>query len=389
MKIFNYYILSEFFLCFLIIWGNILAKTEFISFCFSLTFIILFSMWFVSIYQTRKINSLLILLIVFALMNVTINAGYTLLTLVSIPEYIKKIIMMISTMLSFYILMLYKPNKIIRNYVAWMPMLMGISLIISYYFLGNTDSMAQAITLGFSNPNFTAMWLIHLFLYGAYNTFSTKKILIKIFCLIYCLLIIQLLFLTMARACIGGFFAFILLVIWGFIKRSYKLSPIVLWAILLFPLAFMLIYMGATNYLTYTNTFDMVVSEGKSITSRVGVWTDALTSFKQAWWTGNYAGVSYGTGTSQMLNIHLDILASYGVLPFILFLGLLWQIVRYFNKQLSSFSNYLAFVSFLTIILTGTFEAGLVAGCMGLNFLTSGFLVLSNSETRIISGEER
>ncbi len=377
--LYNWYIRLEFLLCGLIVLGTIFEQTKLVSLIFSLTFICLLITWFYDIYRTQKLNLLLLTIILLAIINVFINAGYTSLELVAFSQYSKKLIIFITTVFSFYIATVFIPTKQTRRWLAWLPVGMGSLFIISYYFLGNTITMAKGITLGFTNPNFTAVWLMHLLLYGVYNFFATHKLWLRILCLGYCIIMTNLMFLTLSRACMGGVVAFGILLVWGLLKPSYKLSPVIIWSVLLFPIVFALVYMSITHYLMYTSDFDMIVSEGKSIISRVGIWTKALDSFKHSWWTGDYAGISEGLGMSQMHNTHIDILASYGIVPFILFIMILWNILKKINNQLNSLPAYVALISFLSIFLTGTFEAGLVAGCTGLNFLTSGFLLLANT----------
>ena len=381
MAIYNWYIRLEFLLCALMVLGTVFAKLSFASFCFSVTFIVLFATWFYGMCHTKKVQLLLLLFIVLISAHVAMNASFTSISLVSFTKYIQKVIIAVSTILSFYVVTVFVPYKRTRTLIAWLPVGIGSFLIVSYYFLGNTSTYAQGLTLNFTNPNFTAMWLLHLLLYGVYNFFSVRPTHLRLFCLGYCILITQLLFLTLSRACIGALAAFILLLMWGFLKQSYRLPPQVLLGLLLFPLIFLFIYMNFTHYLMYTTTFDMVVLEGKSITSRVDVWHYALECFKNSWLIGDYAAISHGAGMSQMGNIYLDILASYGIVPLVIFIRLLWKILTYANDNLTNFPSYVAFISFLTILLSGTFEAGLVAGCMGLNFLTSGFLVLIHKET--------
>jgi hypothetical protein len=329
------------------------------------------------IVSQKKISLLLFLLIAFSFLNVFINTGYANTKVFLSFNYTNKIFCFISTLLAFYMAISFVPNKTTEKYIVRIPIILGTLFIVSYYFLGNTQIYGDGITLGFHNPNFTAMWLTHFLCYGIYAFFNTKKLYLRIGYICFSVIIGYFIFLTHARACIGGMFCFFLLLLWGLIKRSYKIPKGVILLILIFPLIFVILYIRLKYYLMYTSNFDFIVSEGKSIMSRFDVWNMTIRHFLSNWWTGDYSGISYGFGTSQMLNIYWDILASYGILPFMLFFIFLWKIVKISNERIKSFPAYISLISFLVIILTGTFEASLVAGCTGLNFLTSGFLLLS------------
>ena len=57
----------------------------------------------------------------------------------------------------------------------------AILLPISYYVMGNTMEMAHIITLNYSNPNFTGMWLLTSIVTLVYFVFSVNKKALKDF----------------------------------------------------------------------------------------------------------------------------------------------------------------------------------------------------------------
>ena len=103
----------------------------------------------------------------------------------------------------------------------------------------------------------------------------------------------------------------------------------------------------------------------------------AFDSFWQHPITGNYSGISGGSGASQMHNTHVDVLCSYGIFAAILFMQNLYQNMRSVNSCIKSSYQHAAFCAFAAIIIMGTFEAAVVAGAMGLNLLTVSLLVLA------------
>lgn len=79
---------------------------------------------------------------------------------------------------------------------------------------------------------------------------------------------------------------------------------------------------------------------------------------------------------SQLHNTHLDVLCSYGIVPFLLFIKLLYKNIIQILRKANTFYKYAAFTSFCAVLIMGTFEAAVVSGSMGLNLLTVGFIVL-------------
>jgi len=132
-----------------------------------------------------------------------------------------------------------------------------------------------------------------------------------------------------------------------------------------------------------------MVSEGKNLTSRVRIWSRALNGFMKHPIFGNYSGLSRGTGQSQMHNTHIDVLASYGIIPFVFFLKILYDRVMQSSRKTTSMYQTAAFSAFCAVVVTGTFEAAMVAGAMGLNLLTVGLLLLAQNEVQQTTENKR
>lgn len=263
--------------------------------------------------------------------------------------------------------------------IKLIPLFGAIELIIAFFFLGDTETLAGAITLGFSNPNFAGMWLFHYILYAIILLLDSKehkhKWWMRILLISVIGLLSWLLYFTEARSCFTALAAFVLLLVLGYF--NIRIPPWTCILIAAFPLIFAIFYLNYVNSDWVRNTFSFMVSTGKSLTSRVWIWNRAFEFFFKHPITGDYYGISGGSGHSQLHNTHIDILCSYGIIPLALFIALLTRTLRLMLKKVESFKQYAAFVAFCSIIIMGSFEAAVVSGAMGMNLLTVGLIGLT------------
>lgn len=364
----------------LIVLFTILRKSTAISICFELSFIALL------VYALRRTTSksfeiLPLLLIVTAVLNVLVNGllsnnanlGF---------DYFKKVIMF-----SAFILMLYfsGEDSISSKAIAiveGIPVACALLLVISFFFLGNTARYAGGVTLGFSNPNFTGMWLLHLSIYTLLLVIDERKhCVVRIFSGVMFVSLLWLIYLTKARSCLIGVSFFCCLCLLGGVFKNYIAKNSVFTAIVvLIPILLVIFYQHLLNAVWFQRTFSSFVSAGKELDSRLAVWNPAINLLKANLFLGDYSGISNGTGASQLHNTHLDVICSYGIIPFALFLLLLNSVCRKVSKQAMKYSNYCALCGFISVIVIGSFEAAVVAGAMGMNILTAGLIILANAK---------
>lgn len=361
---------------------TVLQQLSLISFCFALSFIVLF---IYAMYRafSKRYNVWLILLILLTSINVIINASFSTNALIGF-DYFKKMLMFIAFML---LLEFSKSDDVTEStyqFTLNLPCMMAVLLVGSYLTGLNTSRFAGELTLGFSNPNFTGMWLSHFFVYLFLSMIASKRRFFFNVCYVWLLFIIAwLIFESGARSCMIGIIVFLLLCILGiFFGFDILKSPFVWGVVLLIPIIFVLLYNQLLDSSWFQKTFSFVISEGKSLGSRLDVWNPAIANFKKSPLFGSYCEISQGTGKSQLHNTHLDVLCSYGILPFVLFLIVLFNNIKKIIKNKFNYFNYCAFCGFLSIVIIGTFEAGIVAGAMGLNVLTAGLILLAKYEKK-------
>ncbi len=364
----------------LIVLFTILRQSTAISICFELSFIALL-VYVIKRATIKKFEVQPLLLIAVAVINVLVNG------LISSDanlgfDYFKKVIMF-----SAFVLMLYFSEEDLVSgkaitIVKSIPVACALLLVVSYFFLGNTTRYAGGVTLGFSNPNFTGMWLLHLAIYTSLFVIDKEKyFLTRIFSGILFASVVWLIFQTEARSCLIGSVFFCALCLIGKVFGKYiARNAMVIIAIIIAPILFVVLYHYLLNASWFSELFSAFVSAGKGLDSRLAVWDPAIQLLKSNFILGDYSGISNGTGMSQLHNTHLDVICSYGIVPFMLFLSLLNRVCKRVSNQSMEYSNYCALCGFISVIIMGSFEAAVVAGAMGMNILTAGLIILANAK---------
>lgn len=353
-----------------------LQKSNIVSDLFHLTFIALLVGLLIQLRSKPWINELhvlAVLIIVLSFIHVAAQADTW-----ALSYYNKLIIFSSSSLMIPFIAAI----EINRRHVNW---ILGTNLCIAaiyplmYFGLSDPGYLGRLLTLHFSNPNLTAMFLLHSVLYCAIALYYFKKKLFRLIILALMLMLVYFIYLTEARSCYLSlaFFAVLVLLNVG-LKKDVRFSRGISLLILLLPLILAIGYLFAAKSGLLERFFSFfALGAGKTLTSRVEIWSETLVDFIESPLLGDYYGISDGTGMSQMHNTHLDILASYGIAPFVMFMMLLHKgVTRILPLAVTNFSR-MALFAFFTVILQGTFEAALVSGGVGLYIMSFGFLLLA------------
>lgn len=365
---------------------TVLKRSDLVSPLFSASFIILFAFVALDIINHGGKLNITVMLAILCFFNAFANgvlegANFSF-------DYFKKAIMFCS-----FIFLLYYASreehavsKKTARIVLILPVLAGSFMVISNRFLGNNISLGEegALTLGFTNPNFTAMWLLHFLLFGAVLAFlAFQKGKVRKLCLLYLpvlFVLYDLISQTEARACLIAvifFAAFLVLkpLVLKF-KRTFALF------VILFPIIYAVVYLAVVDTEWFRELFAFATEDGKTLNSRVYVWNSSFEALREHPILGSYIGIDIeGTvSMGQLHNTHVDVLVSYGIVPFILFLKILYDCILSVMKKCNSFSKYTALCAFFAVVISGTFEASIVSGAMGLNLLSVGLLALAKND---------
>lgn len=372
------FVLCEVILAAVVFICNLLQAYSVVSLAFALGFVFLAAYLFLS-GITRRTNIVLLLLIVTSLISVIISGALTNDVTLGFG-YFKKLIFFFSSIIYFRAVTQVTVKDRTVVWIRRIIMGMMLFLVFDYYVLHNRVMLGRYVTYGFSNPNFTAMWLLHLALFMFCYMVSSRRLAVKPVYLALFVFLIVIIIPTQNRSCLIVMAFFAVMVLLGLFTRRYRLPRVLLAVLLLVPLLCYLLYRPVINSAAFNQMFSFAVSKGKGLDSRIMIWDYAGTLLKNGGWIiGRYAALHFEntTGMLQMHNSHLDILVSYGIIPFILFMKLHYDILTAANERVESFGQYVAFCGFLTVVMLGAFEAGIYAGCTSLNFLTGTYLVLA------------
>lgn len=374
---FSFFIQAEIIIVALIVISTILGQKTIVSLGVTLGFLVSLGYTMLRI-RRKNFDGTIILLIILASINVILNG------LVSTEAqlgfgYFKKLFMFIAFVLMLYYAQEDQVSNETRQVLLKIPCLCTVLLVLSY-FMGNSVQYGGGITLGFSNPNFTGMWLLHLLIYMFLLVVSSEsKAGMRFVGVLFIGAIIWLIILTKARSCYVGLVTFVILCVLGFLLKPVRiLKQQMLLVIVVLPIILVFIYQYLLNSAWFLDIFSFMVSEGKGLDARLKVWQPALEIFQKNFILGDYCGVSSGTGMSQLHNTHLDVMCSYGIIPLILFMKQLFVVGKKTTISCTSYFNYCAMCGYLAIIITGGFEAAVVSGSMGMNTLTIGLIILAN-----------
>lgn len=360
--------------------STVIGKYSLVSLLFSFSFIVLLLLSIIYFYD-HGYNPLIIAIFVFSSINVLFNYSINTTEPLSF-SYIKKLLLFLSTVLALYLFSELKEKEIPVTLIVAGPVFLNIFIIIDYFLLSHRHLYyyTELETFGFDNPNFAGIWLLHLLLYCFYCLFYFKKTFLRIVFLLVIFLDLFLIYITGNRSSllVIVLFAINMLLLnntrW---KRRIKLYSII---IVLLPILSVGIYYLLLSIPRVEEWLSFLVSEGKELDSRVGIWNFGLIRFRGiSIFLGDYYGINEGVSLSHLHNSHLDVLVSYGIIPFILFCVMLYHLLISLSEKVNSLVSTIAFSSFIAILMIGIFEAFLVSGSTGLNYYSAGLILLVNS----------
>lgn len=372
-------------LCCLMMISAILEKDTIYSMLFMLSFVIVLFMFLTNIDKYSKSYLLLLFaLICLTLFNVLINALCSDNAKLSL-NYLKKYIMFIASMIFLSLCSKVKIDSKTKKFIGGATVILSCLIILFYFLLGNTlyrynGIQSKYLVFNFGNPNaagmyLTAVALIELSVF--YNVGIFKKIIVLGIGAFLCYLVT----LTQCRnAELAILIFFIIQIIYRVRSSVSKNKKIPRWLIVLvaiIPILFAVVYMALIDNPAVANALKFMSSEGKGIDSRERIWTRAFAAFGNSPIFGAYSEISGGSGASQMHNSHVDVLVSYGIVPFIVMIIILSKIMLETNKKINSPKQQIYYIAFMCIVFIGCCEAVLFSG--GILYIFAGCMLLCSS----------
>jgi O-Antigen ligase. len=291
-------------------------------------------------------------------------------------DYFKKYLIFCTTIIFIFNLNITDSGKKLTEFILKFNFVFFIMYFLCYLF-GNSPYYAGGITLNFSNPNLLAYWLLLMSMYLVLCFIYFNKIIIKIITLILISITVILIFQTKTRSALLALLIFGLLIFTITINKKFKFGKILNLLLLLYPLIFSVIYYFNIHNKIIVEMFDSLTSPGKDLDSRYEAWNNSFNIIKNNLLFGNYYTISNGTGRSQLLNIHIDVIGSYGIIVFSLFIFLIYRITNQITENSNTKFQKVAIACFFTAIIMGTSEAAIVSGGNGIFILACSFLLIS------------
>jgi len=292
--------------------------------------------------------------------------------------YLRKCVVFSLTLMLLFVVRRMPVNRKIVMFIITVNVLMGVYYSYSYFLGEGREYLlgTRLLTFKFGNPNFTGMWLAHTFFAVFMAMVILKRIMLRILLGVLLIILSSFLYETYARTSILAVVFFLIMASFVLLKDRVRLNNIIIAIIIIMPIAAVIAY---ENFLASNVAvqLEMFTVPGKMLESREDIWRIGIEMIGRYPITGAYYQISEGSGQSQMHNTHLDVLASYGGIVFILFLIFWTRIIQSINRECNSKFQVLAIIAFLAVIIMGIGEAAFVSGSGGLNILSCSFLVLA------------
>ena len=374
-----------FLIAFGVIFNTMNGTLSITSFLISLSFIFVLLM-FVKQASSGEIKKQYLRLISFSLVLVFLNVT---LSGVGGFGYYKKSIMYMATITW----MICSVNQTLSKRTIWVILLINIAinaLYLLFYRQGFSIYEGEVLlTLNFTNPNQTGLFILNSILYvGIIIAAGMDLIEKKIYYFLMLAILVPLFFVTtkllILTGCRSSFMSlalFILLVMLDYVsKGNFKIKKWMSLCISVAPFIFVFIYLKYASNLSIDVSMG-IDNAGKSSDTRISVWKPIIDNFWHYFIIGDYYGISNGTGMSQMHNTHLDIYASYGIVPLILYIRIVYMVICQSVQNSCCRFQRVSLYAFIACMVSCVFEASLVAGSAGMFLLTVGFLAFANSPT--------
>lgn len=301
-------------------------------------------------------------------------------------SYLKKLIMFIMSLLFLQTVCKIHAARDLVRFINQIVDLLTIFLIIMFFtqtskMYSLNGRITKYLVFHFSNPNFTAQFLINLYMLEFYRLFTKEKWYRKLLHIAMAVFLAFFVFETRSRNAQIVLLAYTLMCVWLIMQREGKLQ-IGKWAAALiasFPAIFAAAYMYLISADWLNRMFSFLVEEGKKLDSRAKMWGRAIEYVKQSPLIGSYYQIYKEIGGTQMHNTHLEIAASYGLvvlaLVCVLLAGYIYRRGRTYKTKQSM--SYL--LGFCGALMSGMGEAALFSGGLGIYIIVGSFLLMANS----------
>lgn len=370
-----------------IILCQILYLRQLVSILFYISFFVSAALWVCTTTESLdKLDWLAIAIVLLAFVHVAINAA---LTGASFSfEYLKKYIMFCCSVIFLAAIRRISLDQTTFRFLEALFLLIGAFMLFMYLFRNQqmhllNGQYTRYLTFRFTNPNLTALFLSCMMMFLEVAAFQEKRVPMKI--LLFAMAAAELVFLyqTESRNALLAVLAFTVFSLLFFLRKKHlTFRKGTLWLVAIVPLLFAIVYLYFVDSTGFAKLFSFFAGEGKKLNSRTKIWLPAFQAYAASPIFGAYYQVSGGTGSSQLHNTHVDILASYGLSILILVCIFLYLLMRDKQKKVTSPAQNSTLLGFICALLLGIGEAALFSGGLSVYLFFGIFLAATGEEQR-------
>ena len=240
-----------------------------------------------------------------------------------------------------------------ESFVFWVNVVIAlVFVLLSRTSFAYSHKIVGSLSLGYSNPNATAIYLLMNIALLMLYTVRIRKLVLKLFVYALCAYLLYLLYETDSRTCLV---AAVLIVAYIQIMPKWKFPKVLLPIFMLIPLVFLFFY--AEMYKTGKYT-DLTILGKEFYSGREGFFIKMLDNLKAYWLVGD-------VGQHPFENMHngpLALLSSCGVIGYLLYLRFVNNTIRHYYREEVSHTQTVALMVILATFIHSCSEAALVVG---------------------------
>lgn len=360
----------------------VIDKNKISSIIFNCSYIMIFILGLINL-KKEKVNVIAASIVIVTIINVFLNLILN--NCIINFNTLKKMIIFVFTIIYFSTLMKVKIDKNkMKKHIKIINNILIIFFIFMYIFNYNkmfimNNMTSDYLCFNFDNPNITAIFLLTLAIFEISFFVDEKNKKIKCIFLFAILLLIYFIAKTQSRNCLIILLLYVILLLYKTKINGNKFSNIIVLLISTWPYIFSKLYLKLIYNDTIQKKLSFLVSKGKGLDSRYLIWNYAFESFYDSPIIGAYNRIITNV-FGQMHNTHVDILSSYGILVFVLFIIFIFYIIKKLDSDKKDSSSKIYLLGFIAIILYGMGETALIGGTLGLYIYIGNLILLSKKD---------
>lgn len=287
-----------------------------------------------------------------------------------------------------FVLWIYICANVRFNYADLKKMflvLLGLSILYPFFYRSGFSLTEEGyyLSLNFPNTNLAGLFIAQsvfflILMIFAIQQSTIKKIYRYLFVISFAALAvfeIIMVFYTGTRSSLMAISFFLFFVFLEILGKKVRFTKFWLFVGSLIPLLFVFLYFSYQSFFSMKYLNEILAFEYKPLESRISGWEIAFDIISQNFFLGKY-------GEGNPLNSHLDVLLSYGIFVFLLFVVFLYETLKASAFHADTQFKRLSLIAFLACLVNSSAESALVCGSNGLYLLSGGFILFANSNNQ-------